>query len=138
MEATNQSSYVYVIAENDEGPCKVGIASNPKQRLCMLQIGNPRLLTLRHAEPVADAGLVERIAHDLLRKSAIRGEWFVTDAVTAIDAIKQAVVSAKDNGGTQYSVTFARNSLASINLIPRPKKPRNYGARKITYRRATI
>lgn len=36
--------FIYVIAESNDGPCKIGIGASPEKRRDMLQVGNPRLL----------------------------------------------------------------------------------------------
>ena len=73
--ASNDSGYVYLIAECERGVetgyYKVGTASNPKKRIKDLQTGNVRLLKF-WGEPVkAEHRLtVEKAAHDALSKYA--------------------------------------------------------------------
>ena len=38
--------FIYVIAESEIGPCKVGFTLDPRARLQQLQVGNPRRLVL--------------------------------------------------------------------------------------------
>jgi hypothetical protein len=83
--ASNDSGYVYLIAECERGAetgyYKVGTASNPKKRIKDLQTGNVRLLKF-WGDPVLVAHrlTVEKVAHDALSDYAcdLGGgkEWF--------------------------------------------------------------
>lgn len=71
--------YVYVIAGSDEGPCKIGVSSLPRNRLSAIQTGSPHLLKLYHVEPVGLAApIVERAMHLALsnRGCEAQNEWF--------------------------------------------------------------
>lgn len=85
-------AYVYVIGAED-GPQKIGVANDPQSRRAMLQTGNPSLLGVAAAVPVArrHALAVEKQAHRILKSKRIRGEWFNVSPEEAADAIRLAV-----------------------------------------------
>ncbi len=83
--------YVYVIGP-PVGLQKVGIATDPKQRLATLQTACPfdLFLHLAVAVPFQDAHAIERRVHRLLARSCVRNEWFETTAEEAIAAVQTA------------------------------------------------
>ncbi len=84
--------FVYVIGP-PVGLQKVGLATDPKQRLATLQTACPfdLFLHLAVAVPFAEARAIERTAHRLLARSCVRNEWFETTAKEAIAAVRKAV-----------------------------------------------
>ncbi len=101
--------YVYVIGP-PVGLQKVGIATDPKQRLATLQTACPfdLFLHLAVAVPFGEAHAIERAAHRLLARSCVRNEWFEATAAEAIQAVQTAVAgraakvgqTAPRNGGS--------------------------------------
>ena len=83
--------YVYVIGPN-QGLQKVGIATDPKQRLATLQTAVPfdLHLHLAAAVPFHEAHAIERRAHRLLARSCVRNEWFEATPAEAIAAVQSA------------------------------------------------
>ena len=83
--------YVYVIGPT-QGLQKVGIATDPKQRLATLQTAVPfdLHLHLAVAVPFHEAHAIERGAHRLLARSCVRNEWFETSPADAIAAVNSA------------------------------------------------
>ncbi len=83
---------VYVMGAAKPGPRKIGISQNAHGRLGQLQVGPDKLDLIAHYKrDTDDALMIERVAHRLLAKKWIRGEWFeVTDA-EAIAAVKEAI-----------------------------------------------
>ncbi len=83
--------HIYVI-----GPLiglqKVGIATDPRQRLATLQTACPfdLFLHLAVAVPFEEAHAIERRAHRLLARSCIRNEWFEATREEAIQAVQSA------------------------------------------------
>lgn len=69
------SGFVYFVRSGDDGPFKVGFATDAKRRLGRLQTGSPERLTLLHTEPGGYAE--ERRWHERLSEWHLRGEWFV-------------------------------------------------------------
>lgn len=77
-------SYLYIIAQGEGGPVKVGISADPEPRLRQLQTGNPRRLSLvgvwdvygeeREAEAafLSDENGMREAMSDL---PALEGEW---------------------------------------------------------------
>lgn len=85
---------VYVFGTGD-GLVKVGVSGDTKARAAQLRTGLPngRMLYERTAS-VLRGRKAERIAHRLLSAHCIGGEWFATDADTAILAVDGAIDSA--------------------------------------------
>ena len=83
--------FVYIIGPA-QGLQKVGIATDPKQRLATFQTAVPfdLHLHLAVAVPFHDAHAIERRAHRLLARSCVRNEWFETTPQEAIAAVKSA------------------------------------------------
>lgn len=74
---TEQS--VYAI-RSEQGPIKIGIASDPAKRLTQLQNGNPSNLALiGYTDPFCEwsARLHEKLCHAYCAQYRIRGEWFL-------------------------------------------------------------
>lgn len=76
-------SKLYFIQAGDDGPIKIGHSANPRERLAMLQVGNPRELVLLAEIDYSAGNLGERTAayqeelfHRTFRIARIRGEWF--------------------------------------------------------------
>ena len=86
-----QHRHVYVIGP-PVGLQKVGLATDPKQRLATLQTACPfdLFLHLAVAVPFAEAHAIERRAHRLLARSCVRNEWFEVSPAEAIAAVKSA------------------------------------------------
>ncbi len=87
--------FVYVIGP-PIGLQKVGIATDPKQRLATLQTACPfdLHLHLAAAVPFSEAHTIERRAHRALAKSCVRNEWFEATPTEAIAAVQAAMTSA--------------------------------------------
>jgi hypothetical protein len=74
---------LYVIQRGDDGPIKIGISRQPKQRLRSLQTGSAEKLTLLRVYRMAD---VERAIHiELERESRLNGEWFPADLLPSVE-----------------------------------------------------
>ena len=86
--------YIYVIGPS-QGLQKVGVATDPKQRLATLQTAVPfdLHLHLAVATPFHEAHAIERRAHRLLARSCVRYEWFETSPVEAIAAVQSATAT---------------------------------------------
>ena len=83
--------YVYVIGP-PVGLQKVGIATDPRQRLATLQTACPfdLFLHLAVAVPFGEAHAIERRAHRLLARFCVRNEWFEATREEAICAVQTA------------------------------------------------
>ncbi len=83
--------FVYVIGPH-VGLQKVGIATDPKQRLATLQTACPfdLYLHLAVAVPFGEAHAIERGAHRHLARSCVRNEWFEATPKEAIEAVEAA------------------------------------------------
>jgi hypothetical protein len=66
---------VYFIQEGNEGPIKIGIASNVQERLRTLQTAHAKLLNIRGI--IKHGGLkTESELHNYFHKYHLHGEWF--------------------------------------------------------------
>lgn len=91
---------VYVIATGD-GLCKIGVSRDPETRLAQLQIGCPYELHIAYVCILQDqAHEVECLAHKLLERRAVGGEWFQCSEREAIDAVNESVSSFGKRIGT--------------------------------------
>lgn len=70
----NGGGFIYVIQDGD---CvKIGHTNDVDKRLWLLQIGNPRKLTLLKAWKTTTAQLEEECLHEKYDAWRVRGEWF--------------------------------------------------------------
>ena len=99
-------SYVYVIGDPN-GPQKIGMARDPKNRLASLRTANMAVLVLVVAVPVSRelVGAAEHYAHWLLRDNHARGEWFSVSPQVAERAVNDAIVAVLE-GKRAPSVPF--------------------------------
>ena len=88
------SGYVYVIAAEYSGPCKIGVARDVESRRRSLQTGSPYVLEAHYAHECAnydEARALERACHARLSDSRLEGEWYEIPVSKAIDALQAAV-----------------------------------------------
>ena len=71
---------LYAIQEVETGRIKIGISSNPEQRLKQLQVGNPCTLVIIDQRPAPNRFKDEKLAHENNSYCSIRGEWFGDNA----------------------------------------------------------
>lgn len=84
---------VYLVAAEDLGIVKVGIAADPRNRLCTLQIGNWNKLFVKGLLWVdKGAGGIERLVHQAAREMgiSIRGEWIEASVEQAAELVLKA------------------------------------------------
>jgi hypothetical protein len=81
---------LYVIHEPETGYTKIGISTNPRDRLNHLQTANPRPLLMPYVIDCEDAPAAEKTLHAIFNKCRIAGEWF---DVSPQDVFDQAVTS---------------------------------------------
>lgn len=70
---------VYLIAEPEDGPKKIGMSENPDGRLRQLQIGNPRRLSLVKTWILPSRKSAQRLEaelHENFSPDDLEGEWF--------------------------------------------------------------
>jgi hypothetical protein len=84
-EQTPQKTSCFVYVMRCEQFVKIGIAADPKQRVKMLQVGNPFPIKLLYQMWSMNARRDERLLHRALKPHRERGEWFrVTDALETL------------------------------------------------------
>lgn len=77
-----------MVSISDEGPVKVGIATNVRARLSSIQTGSPIQLTLSyHSIVTIDARRLERAVHEELAHRRLSGEWFDVSVKAAVESI---------------------------------------------------
>jgi hypothetical protein len=83
-------SFVYVI-EGQAGHHKIGVSTDPIQRLATLQTGSPVPLRFAYIGVTPGTGFnIEGRAHELLDAYRKEGEWFLVPASIAIGAALEA------------------------------------------------
>lgn len=85
---------MYVIANNTDGPVKLGISHDPHSRTKQLQTGHVDKLEVFHQEPVdkSKIKIFERLLHRDNRHYRIRGEWFNMSVKDAICYIQYTII----------------------------------------------
>lgn len=85
---TNEIKYLYVIGPK-EGPQKIGITGDVKQRLKTLQTGFPEPLFLHHYEEIEAKSIrkLEKKIHTELNYKRAKGEWFNITTKEAVEYI---------------------------------------------------
>jgi hypothetical protein len=86
------SKYIYVIASLP-GTIKIGVATDPKQRLRELQTGSPIKLVLFDAiqVPKGLAFTLETAVHRRLARHALEGEWLLYPPEQAVRVILETI-----------------------------------------------
>lgn len=80
MTRAASDQVVYFIRATESNRVKIGVATNPLQRLADLQVGSPEILELIGTVP-GGRKLEERL-HRALESDRVHGEWFeLTDRV---------------------------------------------------------
>lgn len=72
--AAGRAGTIYLIEAG--GRFKIGITKSMKLRLVTLQTGSPLPLRLVNSAFVVDSAAAERLAHGLLARFRLHGEWF--------------------------------------------------------------
>lgn len=78
------SDAVYLIQANGTSIFKIGIASDPNDRLARMQVGSPLRLDMVRVAYRSDARDVERRLHEQLDEYRTHGEWFSLPAPDVI------------------------------------------------------
>jgi len=86
--------YLYLIADPDRNVCKIGVSTNPKERLRNLQTAYPFPLSLQQTERVSKPFYIERLVHKHLSDHALSGEWFVFSPLKE-SSLKQIITIAQ-------------------------------------------
>ncbi len=119
-------SFIYVIAADDILASKIGIAGDPKRRLCDMQVGSPVRLDLiwtMRADDAFEARKIESEAHKILSRYSTLGEWFQVESADCVEAVceaayrislrKQATATLLDALNNAISISGSQISLAS-------------------------
>jgi hypothetical protein len=94
-------SGVYLVRTEGAEAFKVGLATDPVQRLVALQTGNPSVLRLAFFVqlPFETAKKVEAAAHELLAQYQRRSEWFVVPVGVRPELVLMELVRSILAGG---------------------------------------
>lgn len=108
-----ENKFVYVAMEELSGRYKVGISGNPERRIKELNIGNPEKLILVHSYCATESGYKsESIAHAILEKTRIRGEWFGSDTDLSLLPNYSAKCTASGGNANCECIECSNYSLA--------------------------
>ena len=108
-----ENRFVYVAMEELSGRYKVGISSNPERRIKELNVGNPEKLILVHSYHATESGYKsESIAHAILEKTRIRGEWFGSDTDLSLLPNYSAKCTASSGNANCECIECSNHSLA--------------------------
>lgn len=81
---------IYLI-EGAPGRFKIGITKSTRARMKSLQTGSPVPLRLVHSAFVRDSAAAERLAHGLLTRFRLHGEWFECSEERAISVLNTVI-----------------------------------------------
>jgi hypothetical protein len=90
----SEQSFIYFIEATDTNRVKIGVASDPDERLAQLQIGCATELRLLHAMPGTRED--ERRLHREFRAYAVGGEWFEKGP-----SLYEAITQLRSEGGSE-------------------------------------
>lgn len=119
--------FIYVIAESTSGPCKIGITTDPRFRLSILQNGNPRKLTLAHYKQINYLSRLEyeRVAHALAGAAyQLVGEWFDITTDSAVRAVDEACRMMDEPGWGEPAQVPMINDMQSSYHIDMNEQPK--------------
>lgn len=90
---------LYVVQERRSGPVKVGIANHPIRRVCALQCGNPRRISLRsiYVGQRSDCRFVEGAILFLFSGRSLVGEWLDVPLGEVLAEVQHFVGSDDEN-----------------------------------------
>lgn len=111
--------YVYLIGNKDSGPIKIGHATQLKQRLNALQVGNPAELSILHSEsvPWTLAPSVEKAVQGQFEEKHVRGEWYAVplcvlrNSLTSIAAAYSTARSERDDFSREICIALCRRPM---------------------------
>ena len=89
------SGYVYAISIEATPYVKIGYAACPEARLAGMQTCVPFKLELIYAIKVAKPSTLERVLHNMLDGTRIRGEWFEMPDVPLSELFAEAIELAR-------------------------------------------
>lgn len=102
VETTDQryraAGVIYLVEGG--GRFKIGIAKSAKARLTSLQTGSPVPLKLVHSAFVNDCVRAEQLAHGLLARYRLHGEWFECSKEQGLNVLN-TVIEAVGEGPTK-------------------------------------
>jgi len=88
--------FLYVIAplSHDNGPCKLGISTDPDRRVKQLQTAHPERLGVRYREPVdpEKVRLFEKLLHRDIGYLRCHGEWFELTVAEATAHVQFTII----------------------------------------------
>jgi hypothetical protein len=84
-----QRRYVYIVQGEKTGLLKIGLASNVRRRLLMMQSTSPDILrVIKVLGPISGAHQIEQAFHWAFAEHRKHGEWFAPDEeiLNAVDS----------------------------------------------------
>lgn len=99
-ETRGKRQYVYIIRDPRDDYIKIGVATNPQERLAALQTGNYSELVLEYTSPIcSNAFDIESKVHEKFEDFHVKGEWFdvsIDDAIHFLQRNKYVLESSTD------------------------------------------
>jgi hypothetical protein len=117
MAALMAEAHVYAIAAGSNA-VKIGRSQKPAERMASLQTAHYEPLKLAFSLPCdeAQAALIERFAHVMLREKRLAGEWFGVTVEEATQAIQAALERVRN--GEELLPSITENMLRKQVLFP--------------------
>ena len=113
--------FVYLIRQADSDYIKIGVASAPRDRLDVLQIGNPLPLVLEwqvECADRADALAVEAALHELYSKTRLTGEWFLLPEAKFIADMRAIMILGEHRfQRVAFTIETADTESQSVTLV---------------------
>jgi len=111
VSSTERPASVYLVAARGSGLIRIGVASDPGQRLRELQVGSPLTLDLAHAYPCPDRLAAEAIVEELERRFAgrrVHGHWYRLGVVDVRSALANpATLAAPETAAAARALAAA-------------------------------
>jgi hypothetical protein len=114
MRSAETQACVYLVAARGSGLIRIGVASDPGQRLRELQVGSPLKLELAHVHPCPDRPAAEAIVAELERRFAGRhehGHWYRLEVGTVRSALANpATLAAPEAAAAARALAAAESA----------------------------
>ncbi len=116
VSGAERPASVYLVAARGSGLIRIGVASDPGQRLRELQVGSPLTLDLAHAYLCPDRLAAEAIVEELERRFAGRrahGHWYRLGVVDVRSALANpATLAAPEAAASARALAGAESARA--------------------------
>lgn len=109
-----EKAYVYVF--KGENRIKLGMAGDPEKRMHQIQQHSvDNLILAFKTEAIEDYLLVERLAHSILRRHKVKGEWYRVTVEEGVAAINSAIEKIK-LGRAEEALTGVKYKYPKVSI----------------------